>query len=123
MNISTGSRQMITSALSALLLAGSFSMIVLGQTRTVAELSSEIDNYVTQRARALASEGKRVDSAKRDELARDKKVLAGKYAEQVAARSDLKGADLYYVYGYFHITVSGNNNDGKIWLSFFNFCK
>ena len=97
MNISTGQCRYITFALSVVLALSTFSTNIFGQTKTVAELNSEIDNYVNQRTKALVADGKRVDPSKREELAKEKKSLAAKYAEQAAARAELNGGDLYYL--------------------------
>ena len=97
MNNSTGHRRYITFALSFLTFSLLFSNFTFGQSRSVAELSSEVDNYVSQRSKALVADGKRIDPGKREELAHEKKALAVKYADQTAARPDLNGGDLYYL--------------------------
>jgi thiol-disulfide isomerase/thioredoxin len=71
-------------------------------------MSAEIDNYVTLRSKALAAEGKRIDSGKREELIREKRTLARKYAEEAVGRSDLKGADYYYL-GLLYVAAEDND--------------
>ena len=95
--ISTGEHRHIMVALSIVFLSFFCSIAIRAQAKTVVDMSNEVENYVNQRARALAAEGKRVDADKREELARERKSLAAKYADQVSARSDLKGADLFYL--------------------------
>lgn len=97
MKISTGLRQYVTFILSIVILFGISAHAAFGQTKTVAEMSAEVDGYINQRIKALAAEGKRPDADKREDLAREKKSLAAKYAAQAAARSDLKGFDNYYL--------------------------
>jgi thiol-disulfide isomerase/thioredoxin len=74
-----------------------FAIDLAAQTRPLSELATEVDNYVNQRTKDLIAEGKRVDSAKRDDLADERKALARKYAEQASARTDLKDKDIYYL--------------------------
>jgi thiol-disulfide isomerase/thioredoxin len=74
-----------------------FTKPVSGQARPVVSLFNEIEDYVSVRSRELASAGKRVDAAKRDELEGDRSELAAKYAVEVAARKDLAKGDIYYL--------------------------
>lgn len=67
------------------------------QSRPLADLFKEVEDYVFVRAKALADDGKRVTSDTRDELAEQKKSLAKRYAEQAARRTDLSDKDLYYL--------------------------
>ncbi len=66
-------------------------------TKKVLEMWQEVNGYVTEKTKELVSQGKRIDAAKRSDLENDKKTLADKYAEEAAARPDLKGVDLYYL--------------------------
>ena len=68
-----------------------------GQAKTPEELFSEVENFVARRIRELSSEGKRVDSARRNDLDDEKRSLAEKYAEELTARSSLSKTDLYYL--------------------------
>lgn len=65
--------------------------------KTVFEMRQEVENYVAEKSKELVGQGKRIDAAKRDDLANGKKSLAEKYAAEAAARADLKGLDLYYL--------------------------
>jgi thiol-disulfide isomerase/thioredoxin len=105
--ISTGKYRHSVPALFVILFFGTFSETLLAQTKTLAELSSDIDNYVSQRTKALVAEGKRVDSNKRDDLAHEKRSLAAKYAEEASTRSDLKAADYYYL-GLLYVVAEDN---------------
>ena len=49
------------------------------ETKTPRELHLEVESYLVNKSRELASQGKRVDVEKREELVRDKKLLAEKY--------------------------------------------
>lgn len=73
------------------------SAVTTAQTRNPVELFSEIDGYVTAKARELTSAGKRVDAAKREDLADDRKSLAAKYAAELATRPGLSKTDFYYL--------------------------
>jgi thiol-disulfide isomerase/thioredoxin len=68
-----------------------------GQDRSISDLSVEVNNYISTKTKSLLAEGKKVDAAKREDLAREKKSLAAKYAAEASARSDLKEKDLYYL--------------------------
>jgi len=67
------------------------------QTKSVLELNQEIENYVNTKSRELYSQGKKVTTETRADLEREKKSLAGKYAAETAARSDLSKTDFYYL--------------------------
>ena len=70
---------------------------VLGQARPVVNLFTEVEDYVSVRSKELASAGKRLDAARRDQLEGEKSELAAKYASEVAARNELAKTDLYYL--------------------------
>lgn len=97
----------------AFTLAVLFSAVLPGQaqseTKTVAELNQEIETYVAKKTRELISQGKKVDADKREDLAREKKALASKYAAEVSTRQNLKETDFYYL-GTLYIVAE---NDGK----------
>jgi thiol-disulfide isomerase/thioredoxin len=67
------------------------------ETKPPRELHLEVESYLVNKSRELASQGKRLDVEKRDELVRDKKLLAEKYAAEVSLRADLKETDFYYL--------------------------
>ena len=106
--ISTGKHRHIKFAPSVLVLLVTLSAAIFAQIKTLPEMSAEIDNYVTLRSKALAAEGKRIDSGKREELIREKRTLARKYAEEAVGRSDLKGADYYYL-GLLYVAAEDND--------------
>jgi hypothetical protein len=85
----------------ALLISFPFGLGVLAQdksgVRSALELYDELENYASQQRAMLASKGKRYDAAARDEIAGDKKALAKKYAAEVAARTDIKDNEFYYL--------------------------
>ena len=97
----------------ALGFAIAFSSVLPCQSQTeiksVLELNEEIENYIAQKTKELISQGKRVDADKREDLAREKKSLANKYASEVSARSGLKETDFYYL-GSLHLIAE---NDAK----------
>jgi len=89
-------------SLSSYLLAVSVTALVcaglgVGQSRQVSQLNGEVENYVSVQTKALLADGKRVDADKRQDLAREKKSLAAKYAAEASSRSDLKDEDLYFL--------------------------
>jgi thiol-disulfide isomerase/thioredoxin len=61
------------------------------------ELHLDVESYLVNKSRELASQGKRLDVEKREELVRDKKLLAEKYAAELALRPNLKETDFYYL--------------------------
>ena len=67
------------------------------QTKTVLELNQDVDGYVNAKMRELSSQGKRLTTELRDDLTTEKKALAKKYAEEVAARQNLESRDFYYL--------------------------
>jgi thiol-disulfide isomerase/thioredoxin len=76
--------------------------------KTVLQMHTEVNNYVSDKAKELTSQGKRVDREKREDLEGEKKSLANKYAEEAATRSDLKELDLYYLGDLFIIAENVN---------------
>lgn len=75
--------------------------------KSVMQLNQEIENYVSDKTKELIGQGKRVDAGKRTELANDRKSLAGKYAAEAAARSDLSKTDFYYL-GLLYVAAEEN---------------
>ena len=67
------------------------------QTKTVLELNQEVDGYVNAKMRELSTQGKRLTTELRDDLTTEKKSLAKKYTEEVAARQNLESRDFYYL--------------------------
>jgi len=67
------------------------------EVKSPRELHLEIESYIVSKSRELAGQGKRLDVEKRDELVRDRKLLAEKYAAEVSLRADLKETDFYYL--------------------------
>lgn len=76
---------------------------------SVQEMYLETDNYVKEKSRQLVSEGKKIDADQRENLAKEQKALAKKYAASAATRADLKGVELYYL-GLLNVT---SENDEK----------
>jgi thiol-disulfide isomerase/thioredoxin len=91
----------------AVIFAAAFSLAAQTPVKSVMQLSQEIDNYVVEKSRELSSQGKRVDAAKREELTRERKSLAGKYAAEAAARGDLAKTDFYFL-GLLYVTAEDN---------------
>jgi thiol-disulfide isomerase/thioredoxin len=83
--------------LAALFLVLGFNGPAFSQTRSLVDIYNEVDGYVSGRMKELASAGKRMTSDTRNDLEDEKKALAGKYAAEVAARTDLKKTDFYYL--------------------------
>lgn len=83
--------------LAAFLCAAFFNTQAQTTGKTVRELSEEIDNYVSDKSRELAGQGKRVDADKRADLANERKSLAGKYAAEASTRTDLSKTDYYFL--------------------------
>jgi len=67
------------------------------QARPAVDLFAEVEDYVPTRSRELASAGKRLDAAKREDIENEQKDLAAKYAMEVAARKDIAKTDFYYL--------------------------
>ncbi|HEX8636853.1 MAG TPA: redoxin family protein [Pyrinomonadaceae bacterium] len=65
--------------------------------RPVAELHKEVSDYVKTKSKELIGQGKKMDTNRRESLASERKALAKKYAAEAAARTDLKGTDVYYL--------------------------
>ena len=78
-----------------------FAVSVAGQpnadVRPVIDLYQDIEGYEAQQRTMLASKGKRIDAAARDDIADGKKALAKKYAAELATRNDLKEKDFYFL--------------------------
>jgi thiol-disulfide isomerase/thioredoxin len=72
--------------------------------RSASEMLQEIDGYVLQQKRMLASDGKRFNAYEEERIANGRKALAKKYAGELAMRTDLKEGDIYVLglmYSYF----------------------
>lgn len=65
--------------------------------KTVSELNKEVDNYVRNKTKEAVANGKKVDAAGREKFEREKQKLAEKYAASAALRTNLSGADYYYL--------------------------
>jgi thiol-disulfide isomerase/thioredoxin len=74
-----------------------FAATATAQSKSPAELYTEVEGFAAQRAKELASAGKRVDAGKRGDLENEKRSLAAKYAAEVAARPNLAKTDFYYL--------------------------
>lgn len=68
-----------------------------GATRPIAEIFKEVDSYAIEKAKELASQGKRIDRDRRDDLEGEKRSLAKKYAAELAADPSLQKSDRYYL--------------------------
>lgn len=66
-------------------------------SKPVLELYLEVDRFVAEKTKELVSQGKRPNADKREELERQKKSLATKYAAGAATRTDLAEKDFYYL--------------------------
>ena len=77
--------------------------------RQVSELSSEVDGYIAEKTKELLAQGKRLDPDKREDLKREKKSLAARYASEVSSRTDLKEKDFYYL-GLLYIDAEDDIN-------------
>lgn len=73
------------------------SVAAQSQNRPAVDFYNEVSDYVKEKSRELAGQGKRIDAEKRADLAQEQKSLARNYAAEVAARTDLKGIDVYYL--------------------------
>lgn len=65
--------------------------------KSVVDLYQEIEGFESQQRNMLSSQGKRYDASARDNIADGKKSLAKKYAAELAARTDLKEKDFYFL--------------------------
>lgn len=74
-------------------------LLASGQTalRPVTDLYGEVERYEAQKRTMLLSQGKRIDSGTRNDILDERKSLAKKYAAEIAARTDLKETDYYYL--------------------------
>ncbi len=93
----------------ALLLSMAIPYQAHAQARPVLDIHMEVDRFVGERMKELVSQGKRPTSDKREDLERQKKSLAGKYASETGARTDLKDKDYYYL-GLLYVSAE---NDPK----------
>jgi thiol-disulfide isomerase/thioredoxin len=82
------------------------STAAFAQTKSVLDLYLEVDGYSKVRIAELSSAGKRITADTRADVADERKSLAGKYAAEVAARSDLAKTDFYYLGRLY--AISGN---------------
>ncbi len=78
--------------------------------RSAVELYEEVEGFAAEQRTMLASQGKRYDAAARDDITDGKKALAKKYAAQLAARTDLKEKDFYFLGRLY----SAAENDAKV---------
>jgi thiol-disulfide isomerase/thioredoxin len=77
------------------ILLASFSF-AQNEPKTSAELYKEVNIYVTTKFRELSSKGEKVDAYTRENVVRDQKKLADKYAKGILLKSDLTYEDAYY---------------------------
>lgn len=75
----------------------------------VLDMYMQVSDYVKTKSRELAGQGKRLNSAIRDELTDEQKSLAKKYAAEIETRTDVKGVDVYYLGGLYNYA----GNDAK----------
>ena len=77
------------------------SVAIFGQPsiahRPVSEIFKEVDSYAIEKAKELASQGKRIDRDRRDDLEGEKRGLAKKYASELASGPGLQTSDRYYL--------------------------
>ncbi len=78
--------------------------------RPAVDLYQDIEDYASQQRTMLASKGKKYDAGARDDIADGKKALAKKYAAELAARTDLKEKDFYFL-GRIYAAA---DNDAKV---------
>src|SRR5215213_9593895 len=83
------------------------STATFAQTKSVLEIYSEVDGYSKARIDGLSSAGKKITANVRADVADERRSLAGKYAAEVAARSDLAKTDFYYL-GLLY-SIAGND--------------
>lgn len=91
-----------------LLLAANLFTVAQSPNRLVDEYYKEVLNYVSDKSRELAGQGKRIDRDKRESLAQEQKNLAKRFAAEISARPDLKGLDIFYLAMLFN---SAENDD------------
>lgn len=70
---------------------------ISAQTKSVQQLSEEVEAYIATRTKELRSQNKRFTAETRAELEREQISLAKKSAASASARADLKNADFYYL--------------------------
>src|SRR6187549_1914296 len=61
--------------------------------RTVFELFNEVDRYEAEQRKAYANNGKRFDSAAKEDVLSDRRALAKRYAVEIEGRTDINGKD------------------------------
>lgn len=71
-------------------------VFVNAQTKTASDFNQEVEGYVNAKMREMSSQGKRITSETRDDLTREKKDLAKKYAEEIATWQKVEGKDIYF---------------------------
>ncbi len=103
--------------LTAFCLVLNLSAFAQDEPKTVLELNQEVDGYVNAKMREMSSQGKRITTETRDDLIREKKSLAKKYAEEASSRQNLEGKDFYYL-GMLYFTAE---NDAKALETFKKF--
>lgn len=91
------------------LISSAFTVQAQLPAKTVFQMHTEVNNYIDHKTRELTGQGKRVDREKREDLENERKSLANKYAEEAAARADLRELDVYYL-GELYVVAE---NDAK----------
>lgn len=79
------------------LLSAGLSVAAQAQNRPAVDLYNQVSDYVKEKSKELAGQGKRIDADKRESFAQEQKSLAKKYAAELAARTNLEGIDVYYL--------------------------
>ena len=79
------------------LLSAVFPIAAQSPNRPVVDYYNQVSDYIKEKSKELAGQGKRMNAETRENLEQERKSLAKKYAAEVAARTDLKGVDLYYL--------------------------
>ena len=88
------------------LISAIFSVSAQSQPNSAVDFYARVSGYINEKSKELVSQGKKIDAAKREDLAKEQKSLAGKHAAELATRADLKGIDLYYLGALYD--VAGN---------------
>lgn len=78
-------------------------------SNSLAEQNVELDAFVANKMREMRSQGKKFDADTRENLERERKSLASKYAAEASKRTDLTKTDFYYL-GSLYVTAE---NDTK----------
>lgn len=71
-------------------------------------LFQEVYNYPRQKQTELRAQGKRIDREMNDKLTQEQRELAARYAKQLAARTDLAGADFFYLGRLYDLADKGD---------------